>query len=145
MANNKLHQPLDYPIVIKKVEDHLAICVPDLNIFFIEPLPDRGKITPKYLMTIAKAVAKCWLSTQSKLSDYQNTNLKPPSGSMIKKILKSDRYKRLTAPQVAALTGLSTDTIRRKADKGEIPCEVSEGGTRYFREKDVLPYFKISR
>lgn len=140
MKKSSRPQPMDYPIVIKKVEDHLAICIPDLNIFLMESLPEKGRITPKYLLRIAKSIAKCWLSAQSRLSDYDNTKIKPPSDSLIKKVLRTDRFKRLTAPQVAMMTGLSPDTIRRKADRGEIPCEVTEGGTRYFKETDILPF-----
>ena len=45
----------------------------------------------------------------------------------------------LTVGDVALLLGISTDTVRRWAIRGRIPCIALPSGHRRFRREDVLP------
>lgn len=92
------------------------------------------------LLRLAKAIGQMEVKIQKRLKEYESSKVKLPKPSKIKQVLSDEKIKKITAPQLAKLLGVSADTVRRRADKGEIPAYLSEKGTRYFLEKDILPF-----
>lgn len=45
----------------------------------------------------------------------------------------------ITSGAVAALFGVTPKTVITWANKGLIPCQVTPGGTRRFREHEIMP------
>lgn len=136
-VRNDLIHPLDYPVVIKRHENLLTLSLPDHNTFTVIDLP-KGPIDKTYMLKVGMEVAKMWIKSKERIDDHTFVNRKAPSPSLATKSLNRDKNKKLTAPQVAKLLGVSADTVRRKADSGEIPCLKSKKGTRYFLEKDIF-------
>lgn len=134
---NNFH-PLDYPIVIKRHEGYLTFSLPDFNHFSILELPKGAKMDSKYLLKVAAQVVKLWAKSKERIDTFTEVSKKAPSPSLASKSLSSEKYKKLTVPQVAQLLQKSENTIRRMADRGDIPCYKSRGGTRYFLEKDIF-------
>ena len=80
------------------------------------------------------------LKIRERVKNMKKARIKLPKPSSIKSTLKETMVKKLTAPQVAKVLNKSVNTIRRWADQGRIPCKVSDGGTRYFLEKDLVDF-----
>lgn len=134
----KFH-PMEYAVVIKLYEGHLTFSCPDFHYFHVIDMP-KGPMDAKYLQQIAANVGKCWLKTQDRLSQLSELEVKAPSPTLIKDLLKKSKYKRLGVREVAGLLGKSQQTVRRLADRGDLKCSKTENGTRYFRETDVLKF-----
>lgn len=137
---SKFH-PIDYPLVIKAHEGFLTFSVPDFHFFKVVDMP-KGQLDSKYLMMVAQTVAKCWLKTQENLARLNEYEVKHPTPLLIKDALKKRKYKRFGVSKVAALLGKSEQTVRRLADSGQLKCQRSSKGTRYFLEKDILKFME---
>lgn len=133
------YHPFEYPVVIKAYEGKMTFSIPDIHYFKVIDLP-KGQLTPEYLHLMAKNLAQCWLKTQENLARLNEYEVKPPSPTYIKDLLKKRKYKRLGISAVAALLKKSVCTVRRMADRGELKCRKTEKGTRYFLERDILKF-----
>jgi excisionase family DNA binding protein len=122
----------------------MTFSVPDFHYFRTFELP-KGPLTPEYFHQIAKNVGICWAKTQENLSRFNDYHAKPPSPAFVKDLLKKRKSKRLGVSEVSALLGISQQTVRRKADRGEIKCKKTEKGTRYFLERDIIPLLNLER
>jgi len=129
-----------YPVWYQQQNGYLVLACPDLNIAVSTDLPFRGEISAEYGMKLYKAMMKIEIKIREKVLALKNSNMKLPSPSKTKKVLTDTKIKKLTAPVVAQMTGKSVNTIRRMADRGDLPCSTTDGGTRYFQEKDILDF-----
>lgn len=134
----KFH-PMEYAVIVKLYEGHLTFSCPDFHYFHVIDMP-KGQLDTKYLQQVAANVGRCWLKTQERLSQLRELEVKAPSPTLIKDLLKKSKYKRMGVQDVARLLGKSEQTVRRLADRGELKCKKTEKGTRYFKEVDVLKF-----
>lgn len=130
----------NYPVIYQQQNGYLVFICPNLNLSLATDLPFRDKFNSKYAVKLASAMVKMEIKIKDRIAFLKRNNKKIPKVSRIKDVTDSKKIKKLTAPQVAELMGVSKDTIRRRADSGELPCFKSKGGTRYFLEKDILDY-----
>lgn len=133
----KSHTPFDYPLVIRQQLGMITISVPDLNIVVADQLSVGGGVDKGLLMRVAKAIGKTWIKVHVEI-EKKDIN-KIPKPSQTKEIL-SPKYKTkpLTISQAAKVLGVSVNTLRRMADRGEIKTELTPKGHRRFSENAVL-------
>jgi hypothetical protein len=129
-----------YPVWYQQQNGYLVLACPDLNIAVSTDLPTKKKVDVEYGMKLFKAMMKMEVKIRERVLALKSSNMKLPSPSKTKKVLTDTKIKKLTAPTVAKMIGKSADTIRRMADRGELPCSKTPGGTRYFLEKDILDF-----
>ena len=131
------HTPFDYPLVIRQQLGMITISVPDLNIVVADQLSVGGGVDKGLLMRVAKAIGKTWIKVHAEI-EKKDTN-KIPKPSQTKEIL-SPKYKSkpLTASEAATVLGVSVNTLRRMADRGEIKTDYTAKGHRRFSENAVL-------
>lgn len=129
-----------YPVFYQQQNGYLIFICHDLNLSLVTDLPFRGRFNSKYAVKLASAMVKMEIKIKDRIAFLRRNNKKVPKVSRLKDVTDSKKKKKLTAPQVAELLGISKDTVRRKADSGELPCIKSKGGTRYFFEKDILDF-----
>lgn len=129
--------PFDYPIVIRQQLGMITVSVPDLNIVLAEDLSLGGKIDRGLLMKVAKSVGRVWLKANDEINKKDINKI--PKPSQTKEIL-SPKYKAqpLTASEAAKVLGVSVNTLRRMADRGEIKTDYTACGHRRFSESAVL-------
>ena len=130
----------NYPVFYQQQNGYLVFICHDLNLSLVTDLPFRGRFNSKYAVKLSSAMVKMEIKIKDRINFLSRNNKKIPKVSRIKEVTDSKKIKRLTAPQVAELLGISKDTVRRRADSGQIPCFKSKGGTRYFFEKDILDF-----
>ena len=133
----KPHTPFDYPLVIRQQLGMITISVPDLNIVVADELSVGGRIDKGFLMKMAKSLGKTWIKVHEEI-EKKDIN-KIPKPSQTKEIL-SPKYtaKPLTASEACKVLGVSVNTLRRMADRGEIKTEYTAKGHRRFSENAVL-------
>jgi excisionase family DNA binding protein len=130
-----------YPVYYQRQNGYLYFVCDGLNIRIGTELPFQNKENfEKDLIRISKVIGQMELKIQKKQKSFEDSNVKLPKPRKVKQVLTDEKIKKITAPQLAKLMGVSADTVRRRADKGEIPAYLSEKGTRYFLEKDILPF-----
>ncbi len=130
----------NYPVFYQQQNGYLVFICHDLNLSLVTDLPFKNRFNSKYAVKLAAAMVKMEMKIKDRISFLKNNNKKIPKVSRIKEVTDSKKVKKLTAPQVADLMGISKDKVRRRADAGELPCFRSKGGTRYFLEKDILDF-----
>ena len=138
----KTHASTEYPIVIKQVRDGIAISCPDFKQSKLIPLPKDKKITPDFLGEISREIGKIWLENHLKLVEIAGTSLPPPQPSQVKMTLEDREEKLLSPPELARLSGVSADTIRRAIDRQEIKSELTSGGHRKVRYEEALSFLE---
>lgn len=145
MRPRQRHSAFEYPVVIKQVEGHLAVAVPDHNFFLLEKLPPRGRLDRKFLTKVMNAISKCWLHSNKRNQDFSDINRRAPSASGIREVLKGGSKRKIGIRAAADILGVSQQTVRRMADRKEVKCKVSEKGTRSFLLKDLIPHMKTTK
>jgi excisionase family DNA binding protein len=130
----------NYPVFYQQQNGFLVFICHDLNLSLVTELPFRGRFNSKYAVKLASAMVKMEMKIKERVAFLKRNNKKIPKVSRIKDVTDSKKIKKLTAPQVADLLGVSKDTVRRRADSGQLPCFKTKGGTRYFLEKDILDF-----
>jgi hypothetical protein len=123
---------------------YLILSAPDLHITIVTDIPFTSKNNTKDLLKLARVIGRMEIKIQEKITTIKKSKIKLPTPSKIKSVISDKKNQKLTAPQVALIMGRSANTIRRMADRGELPGFKSPKGTRYFYEKDILPYLKLS-
>lgn len=136
------YHPIEYPVVIKAHQGHLIFSMPDFMISHVSPLPEGG-FDPKFLHEMAKSIAKTWLMAKKRIETLKEYGNSVPEPTLIKDVLKRKGKRKLSVAEVALLLGKSQMTIRRMADRGELPCKKSSGGHREFLFKDILKKLNI--
>jgi excisionase family DNA binding protein len=129
-----------YPVFYQQQNGYLVFICHDLNISLATDLPVRGKFNSKYALKLSSAIIKMEIKIQDRINFLNRNNKKIPKISRIKEVTDHKKTKKITVPQLANLIGVSVNTVRRRADSGQIPCLRSKGGTRYFYEKDILDF-----
>ena len=130
----------NYPVYYQQQNGYLVFHCPDLHIIVTTTLPYKARFDSKYSTKLVKTMLKMELKIRERVTNMKKSRIKLPSPSSIKNIIRETKVKKLTAPQVAAILNKSVNTVRRWADEGRIPCEISDGGTRYFYEKDLVDF-----
>lgn len=131
------YHPIEYPIVLKAYQGHLIFSMPDFMISHVIPLPTTG-FDAKYLHNVAKSIAKTWLMAKERVETLKTYGAKVPEPTLIKDVLKRHGKRKLSVAEVAVLLGKSQMTVRRMADRADLPCTKSSGGHREFLFKDIL-------
>lgn len=131
------HAPFEYPVVIKQTLDFIVVSVPDLGITMTEELPPAGRINKDYVTKIATTLAKTWIRVNKLMIDRSIANIELNSPSKIRQTLGVKTDKEISAPRVAKILGVHPDTVRRMADRGELPCFYTPGGHRRFLEGHI--------
>lgn len=132
------HDPRSYPVTVKMHQGFITFSLTDFHHFSVIDAPPKGQPSKKHLLEIGVGVWKGWLKAQERLQTFDKVSKKAPSPSLASKVIESRKYKKLSVADVAKILNCSENTVRRKADRGEIPCEITDGGTRRFLEKDIL-------
>lgn len=129
--------PFDYPIVIRQQLGMITVSVPDLNIVIAEDLSVGGRVDKGFLMKVAKSLGKIWIKAHEEILKKDVSKLPTPSTT---KEIFSPKYKSkpYTASEAAKILGVSVNTLRRMADRGEIKTDYTACGHRRFSESAVL-------
>jgi len=133
----KSHTPFDYPLVIRQQLGMITISVPDLNIVVAEDLSLGGKIDRGFLMKVAKSVGKVWIKAHEEILKKDANKIPRPSQT---KEIFSPKYKSkpFNVSDAARVLGVSVNTLRRMADRGDIKTDYTACGHRRFSENAVL-------
>jgi hypothetical protein len=140
MTENFDYSFFNYPVYYQQQNGYLVFHCPDLHIIVTTTLPYKDRFDSKYSTKLVKTMLKMEVKIRERVKNMKKARIKLPTPSSIKNTIKDTKVKKLTAPQVAQILDKSVNTVRRWADEGRIPCEVSEGGTRYFLEKDLVDF-----
>lgn len=132
--------PLEYPVVIKQHLDFVVLSVPDLGITVVENTPRDGKLTPKYILKIATALAKVWLKTQTSLTHHRSAGKTPPKASKQKMAVDGKFNQSMTSSEIAKRLGVTRMTVHRLAKSGILKSTQTKGGHRRFSELDLKEY-----
>lgn len=89
------HHALDFPITLRRELKYIEVSSPDFHFSFVEALPSRGQINPKYVSKIAELIAKAWLKNQEQLKRLENAGRKLPEPSKVSEIYKDKKKARL--------------------------------------------------
>lgn len=138
----KTHASTEYPIVIKQVKNSVVLSCPDFKQNKIVDLPEDKKITPEFLTRVAEQIGRIWLKNHMKLVEFAGTEIPPPAPSKIKSVLEKREEKLISPPELAELAGVSSDTIRRAIDRGEIESELTSGGHRRVTHVQAIRYLE---
>lgn len=124
----KRHATLEYPIVIKQVNDFLTVSCPDLPKTTSIPIPEKGGLSGEFLSKVALELRKRWIENQTRLRDFDSTKCTTPTPSEIRTTISDRGTKPFTPNRLAKILGVSGNTIRRAIQRGEIGCESTSGG-----------------
>ena len=141
---------LEYPIVVRKVLEHLTISSPDLSIFKSIPLPEKRisnnryvtDLSSDYALSLGRAVIEVWKQVDSHI---QTKKWAPAASSIKHTVTKSQ--KALSVPAfkklVAMTVDVSEDTIRRDVDDKRIKSYKTRGGHRRIPASELGPYLEL--
>ena len=121
-----------YPLVIRQVDIWTVISIPDLKISLVEDGPHKG-VGPKYFVKISKAIAKTYIKGDRHLKELARLGKRFPKPSYIKHSTTTQKNETLTVSEVAEIMNCSVNTVRRKADSGEIPSFYVGSHRRFYR------------
>lgn len=138
---------LEYPLVVRKVQNSLTVSVPDLSIWGTLELPPKVKTEKGYVTQFndeyALKLGREILRTYGRATRHMNEKKWVPNASDIKAVvMKQD--KPLTVPSFTKLIGqvvpVSQDTVRRDVERGVIKCAKTTGGHRRIPGSEVGRY-----
>jgi excisionase family DNA binding protein len=138
---------LEYPLVVRKVQDSLTVSVPDLSIWGTLELPPKVKTQNGYVTQFndeyALKVGREVLRTYVRATKHMNEKKWVPGASDIKAVV-TKQDKPLTLPAfrniVAQAVPVSLNTIRRDVDRGVIKCAKTSGRHRRIPGSEVGRY-----
>ena len=131
------HTALEYPLVIKQVDEFLVFSVPDLGFTFTENLPSGGRLNKDYVTKIALKLAETWIKVQSHLKNRALSRIETKDPSKLRGSISLGDKELLSAPDFANEVGVHPNTIRRMADRGQIKFKKTPGGHRKFLRAHV--------
>lgn len=136
------HHTLDFPITLRRELKYIEVSSPDFHFSFVEALPSRGQINPKYVSKIAELIAKAWLKNQEQLKRLENAGRKLPEPSKVSEIYKDKKKSPayISVPKAAKMLKISEMSVRRACDSGLLRCHYTAGGHRKILRKDIEGY-----
>jgi len=138
---------LEYPLVVRKVQNSLTVSVPDLSIWGTLELPPKVKTEKGYVTQFndeyALKLGREILRTYSRATRHMSEKKWVPNASDIKAVV-TKQDKPLTVPAFTKLIGqvvpVSQDTVRRDIERGVIKCSKTSGGHRRIPGSEVGRY-----
>lgn len=138
---------LEYPLVVRKVQNSLTVSVPDLSIWGTLELPPKVKTEKGYVTQFndeyALKLGREILRTYSRATRHMSEKKWVPNASDIKAVV-TKQDKPLTVPAFTKLIGqvvpVSQDTVRRDIERGIIKCSKTSGGHRRIPGSEVGRY-----
>ena len=121
-----------YPLVIRQVDVWMVFSLPDLKISIVDDGPHKN-FGPKYIAKLAKNLAKLYIKGDRRLKELAQLGKRFPTPSYIKNSTTVQKNETLTVSEVAEIMNCSADTVRRKADSGEIPAFYVGSHRRFYR------------
>ncbi len=146
---------LEYPLVIRKVQNSLTVSVPDISIWGTIELPPKVKVTKGYVTQFndeyALKLGREILRTYSRASKHMNEKKWVPTASDIKSVV-AKQGKAMTLPAFARVINqvirISEDSVARDIERGAIKCSKTSGGHRRIPASEVgryLAYLEAKR
>ena len=141
---------LEYPLVVRKVLEHLTISSPDLSIFKSLPLPEKRisnnryvtSFSDEYALRLGRALIEIWKQCDTHIKEKKWV----PEASDIKHTIKKSE-KALSVPAFKKLVNqtvkVSEDTIRRDVDDKRIKSFKTRGGHRRIPASELGPYLEL--
>lgn len=138
---------LEYPLVVRKVQDSLTVSVPDLSIWGTLELPPKVKTQNGYVTQFndeyALKVGREILRTYVRATKHMNEKKWVPNASDIKAVI-TKQDKPLTVPAftklISQVVPISQDTVRRDVERGVLKCSKTSGGHRRIAGSEVGRY-----
>lgn len=124
-------KPSNYPLVLKVTDGHLWVSSPDFMINLTERADHFRK--PEQ---IGEMILSAWQRIEELLKK-RAPEKEPPIPSKNKDLFPEPAERLVSISQVARALGLSEQTIRRMAARGEIGAKKTPGGHLRFKESEV--------
>jgi hypothetical protein len=143
----RIPSALTYSVTIRKIEDYLIFSVKDWNLNIALHWPAGTPYSPKLRAEMSAAIEKCWVKVARSISERVRAGIPLPDPSKIALSTEKEKkvgrqIKPLTVKEVAAILGVSENSVRR-IPKDLLRSRRTRGGHRRFSVGSVLAYQKL--